>query len=163
MLAPLPFLAALVAGAIPGNGSPAVVLPRIEASARIDGTLDEPMWEQALLLGGFSQYQPVDSRPAEEQTEVKVWYAPDAIYFGILAHDSQPGTIRATQADRDNIDSDDHVIIYLDTFNDRRRAFFFGVNPLGVQMDGVRSEGSSSAGNIFGGTIDKNPDYHTWR
>jgi uncharacterized protein DUF5916/cellulose/xylan binding protein with CBM9 domain len=156
----LPFIAALTAGAIPGNGSPAVVVPRIEASARIDGTLDEPVWSQALLLGGFSQYQPVDSRPAEEETEVRVWYAPDAIYFGIVAHDSQPGTIRATQADRDNIDSDDHVIIYLDTFNDRRRAFFFGVNPLGVQMDGVRSEGASSAGNISGGTIDKNPDYY---
>jgi len=41
-------------------------------------------------LGGFSQYQPSDSRPAEEQTEVLVWYRSDAIYFGVIAHDSQP-------------------------------------------------------------------------
>ena len=31
---------------------------------------------QAARLGGFSQYQPVDGRPAEEQTEVLVWYSP---------------------------------------------------------------------------------------
>jgi hypothetical protein len=76
-----------------------------------------------------------------------------------MAYDRNPASIRATRADRDNIDSDDHVIIYLDTFNDRRRAFFFAVNPLGIQQDGVRSEGAASAGNIFGGSIDKNPDY----
>ncbi|MEO8294501.1 MAG: DUF5916 domain-containing protein [Gemmatimonadota bacterium] len=144
---------------ISGRGRPEVSIPRIEAEVVVDGNLDEPAWQQATRLNGFSQYEPVDGRPAEENTEILVWYAPNAIYFGIIAHDRQPGTIRATRADRDNIDSDDHVIIYLDTFNDRRRAFFFAVNPLGIQQDGVRSEGASSAGNIFGGSIDKNPDY----
>jgi hypothetical protein len=142
-----------------GRGRPTVTIPRVEAEATVDGALDEPAWGQAARLTGFSQYEPVDGRPAEERTEVRVWYAPDAIYFGILAYDRNPGSIRATRADRDNIDSDDHVIIYLDTFNDRRRAFFFAVNPLGIQQDGVRSEGAASAGNIFGGSIDKNPDY----
>jgi hypothetical protein len=94
-----------------------------------------------------------------ERTEVLVWYAPDAIHFGILAYDSQPETVRATHADRDNIGSDDHVTIYLDTFNDQRRAFFFAVNPLGVQQDGVRTEGSASAGHMFGGSVDTSPDF----
>ncbi|MGE0353667.1 MAG: DUF5916 domain-containing protein [Gemmatimonadales bacterium] len=136
-----------------------MTIPRMEVEATVDGRLDEPVWRQAARLTGFSQYEPVDGRPAEEQTDVLIWYAPDAIWFGIIAHDDHPEAIRATNADRDNIDSDDYVIIYLDTFNDRRRAFFFSVNPLGSQEDGVRSEGASSAGNIFGGTIDKNPDY----
>ena len=98
---------------------------------QIDGSLDEAAWSQATRLAGFWQYQPVDGRPAEEETEVLVWYAPDAIYFGILARDRQPAAIRATVADRDNIDNDDHVVIDIDTFHDRRRAFFFGVNPAG--------------------------------
>jgi hypothetical protein len=88
-----------------------------------------------------------------------VWYAPNAIHFGIVARDRQPQGIRATVADRDNLDSDDRVTIFLDTFNDRRRAFFFTVNPLGVQEDGVRSEGGFTAGSLTGGTTDKNPDY----
>lgn len=136
--------------AVEGTGSPTVTIPRIEATVEIDGSLDEPSWMQAARLIGFSQYQPSDGRPAEEQTEVLVWYAPDAMYFGIIAHDSDPGSIRATVADRDHIDLDDNVTIFLDTFNDHRRAFYFAVNPLGAQQDGVQSEGSGA---------DKNPDY----
>jgi hypothetical protein len=142
-----------------GQGSPTVTIPRIEAVVEIDGRLDEPAWSQAARLGGFSQYRPVDSRPAEETTEVLVWYSPTALHFGIIAHDRDPGSIRATVADRDNLTRDDTVSIYLDTFNDRRRAFFFGVNPLGAQEDGVQSEGSFNPGTMYGGTIDRNPDY----
>ena len=143
----------------PVAGATTATIPRLEASATIDGRLDEPVWLQAARLSGFHQYEPVDSRPAEEQTEVLIWYAPDAIHFGIRAHDRAAGTIRATRADRDNIAGEDHVIIYLDTFLDRRRAFFFGVNALGVQADGVRTEGSPSAGRMFGSSIDFNPDF----
>ncbi len=138
---------------------PSFAAPRLEATVSIDGVLDEDAWAQAAVLDGFHQYEPVDGRPAEERTEVLVWYAPDAIHFGIRAYDSQPTAIRATNAYRDAIDSDDHVLIYLDTSNDQRRAYQFGVNPLGVQQDGVRTEGASSAGNIFGGSIDTNPDF----
>ncbi|HEY7633961.1 MAG TPA: DUF5916 domain-containing protein [Gemmatimonadales bacterium] len=144
---------------IEGKGSPTAEIPRLEASPQIDGQLDEPVWGQATRLTGFWQYQPVDGRLAEEQTEVLVWYAPDAIYFGIIAHDRNPAAIRATVADRDNIDNDDHVVIDLDTFHDRRRAFFFGVNPLGSQSDGVRSEGAGQVSSLIPGSTDKNPDF----
>ena len=140
-------------------------LPRIEAQISVDGALDEPVWRQAALLTGFSQYRPVDSRPAEDSTEVLVWYAPDAIYFGIRAYEAHGDVVRATLADRDNIGADDNVQILLDTFNDRRRALLLAVNPFGVQEDGVRSEGlagaagGSNAGFRFDGVIDLNPDY----
>lgn len=155
-------LFALLQGAAPpaGAGAPAITPPRIDAPVAVDGRLDEPAWAEAARLADFSQYEPVDGRPAEEWTEVRVWYAPDAIHFGIIARDRQPGAIRATVADRDNIDNDDHVVLYLDTFNDQRRAFFFAVNPFGVQQDGVRTEGATTPGRIFGGSIDRNPDYY---
>lgn len=139
--------------------APVVEIPRIAEEIVVDGVLDEPAWSQAAVLTDFRQYEPIDGRPAAERTEVLVWYAPDAIHFGVRAYDSQPGAIRATRADRDNVGSEDHVVIYLDTFNDRRRAFFFGANALGVQMDGVRTEGSASAGRTFGGSTDDSPDY----
>jgi len=146
---------------VEGKGSPTAHIPRLEQEIRIDGNLDEPAWAQATRLTGFWQYQPVDGRPAEEQTEVWVWYAPDAIHFGIIAHDRNPRSIRATVADRDNIDSEDYVVLDLDTFHDRRRAFFFAVNPLGVQADGVRSEGAGQVSSLIPGSVDKNPDF-TW-
>jgi hypothetical protein len=150
---------AATSGVVEGKGSPTAEIPRLEAAVQVDGVLDEPVWAQATRLTGFWQYQPVDGRPAEERTEVLVWYAPDAIHFGIVAHDRQPASIRATVADRDNIDNEDYVVLDLDTFHDRRRAFFFGVNPLGVQSDGVRSEGAGQASSLIPGSVDKNPDF----
>ena len=153
------FLASALLAQAPDSAPFTVRIPRFETQVEIDGVLDEPVWQQAARLSGFHQYQPVDSRPAEEETEVLVWYARNAIYFGVIAHDREPGAIRATRADRDNLDSEDRVTVYLDTFNDRRRAYFFTVNPLGIQADGIRTEGGFSAGNLVGGSIDPNPDF----
>jgi hypothetical protein len=150
------FLAAPLAAQAP---APTVTIPRLEATTVVDGLLDEPAWQQAARLSGFRQYRPVDSRPAEDSTVVLLWYAPDAIHVGVLAYDREPGTVRATVSDRDNIGSDDQVTIFLDTFNDQRRAYFFGVNPFGVQDDGVRAEGGFSTSGFGSGTTDRNPDF----
>ena len=92
------------------------------------------------VLTGFSLYQPVDGRPAPDSTEVLVWYSPTAIHFGVRAFEPH-GAVRATLADRDRVAADDNVEIHLDTFDERRRALVFIVNPLGVQADGTKSEG----------------------
>src|SRR2546425_903093 len=143
-----------------------VRLPRLEAAVIIDGVLGEPVWRQAARLTGFTQYRPVDSRPAADSTVALVWYAPDAIYFGIRAYEAHGSVVRATLADRDNIDADDKVQILLDTYDDHRRALLFAVNPLGVQQDGVRSEGQdagAAGGGVgtgrFDGIVDLSPDF----
>lgn len=161
MTLPLLLLLQSSAPIVEGRGSPTAEIPRLEAPVVIDGMLDEPVWSQAARLTGFWQYLPVDGRPAEERTEVLVWYAPDAIHFGILAYDRSPASIRATVADRDNLGADDQVILDLDTFHDRRRAYSFGVNPLGAQSDGVRSEGTGQVSSLTPGSTDLNPDF-TW-
>src|SRR5688572_5510685 len=148
-------LQALQVGGIPSAPDPAPVFsgrdgqievsaPKLDAEVRIDGLMDEPVWQQAALLTGFSQYRPVEGRAAEDSTRVRVWYSSTAIYFGIIAA-APPGATRAKLAERDKIDADDYVQILIDTFNDKRNAFVFGVNPLGVQSDGIRSEGSGGA------------------
>ncbi len=149
-------LPTLLAAQLPTH---AVTPPRVEAEIVVDGRLDEAVWRQATRLDGFHQFQPVDSRPAEDSTVVLVWYSPTAIHFGILAYDRVPEGVRATVSDRDNIGSDDQVVIFLDTFNDRRRAYFFGVNPYGIQDDGVRSEGGFSTSSGMSGSTDRNPDF----
>lgn len=139
---------------------PSVAIPRIATEITVDGRLDEAAWRQAARLSGFHQYQPVDGRAAEDSTVVLVWYSPTAIHFGIMAYDREPGSVRATLADRDNIGNDDAVTIYLDTFNDRRRAYFFSSNALGVQDDGVRSEGGFTASSMMmAGSLDRSPDF----
>jgi hypothetical protein len=141
-----------------------VAPPRLDQSIAVDGHLDEPVWSDAAVLSGFSRYAPVDGAAADDATEVLVWYSPSAIHFGIRAAAS-PGSVRATLADRDHIDSDDHILIFLSTYNDGRQALVFGVNPFGVQLDGALAEGTRSSGGGFAGltsgreTPDLSPDY----
>lgn len=154
----LPLLAILVQDPAQAP-APKVAIPRIDTTITLDGVLDEPVWGQAARLTDFHQWRPVDGRPAEQETIVLVWYSADAIHFGVIAHDTDPGSIRATFTDRDKVEGEDRVRLYLDTFNDQRRASFFGVNGLGVQEDGLRSETGTSAGQLFGGEDDLNVDY----
>jgi hypothetical protein len=113
-----------------------VPIPRITAEVTVDGNLDEPVWQQAALLTGFSEFSPHDGIAAADSTHVLVWYSPTAMYFGIRAYELH-GAVHATLADRDKIASDDNVQILLGTFHDHRQAYVFGVNPFGVQMDGT--------------------------
>jgi hypothetical protein len=118
-----------------------VDVPRVDGKISIDGRLDEPAWRQALLLDLSFETQPGDNIPAPVRTEVRVFYGRDAIYFGLECLDPEPAAVRARFAERDQIEADDLININLDTFNDERRNYFFGCNPLGVQKDGLETVG----------------------
>ena len=60
--------------------------------------------------------------------------------------------MRATLANRDRLDTEDQIRIFLSTFNDGRQALYFAVNPLGVQADGVLVEGTATRGGGFEGS-----------
>ena len=123
-----------------------VYAPRVtDGAITIDGNASEPAWQRAALLTQFTSYNPVDGRPAQDSTEVRLFYTADALYMTVRAW-APAGTVRATLAERDRISSDDWIALHLDTFNDRRRAFVFAVNALGVQADGMRSEQGAPPG-----------------
>jgi hypothetical protein len=141
-----------------------VAIPRLQDEVRIDGILDDAPWLQAARLTDFSTYAPVDGERSEESTEVLVFYSESAIHFSVRAH-AAPGTVRATLANRDRLDTEDQVRIFLSTFNDGRQALYFAVNPLGVQADGVLVEGTATRGGGFEGLAtgreepDLSPDF----
>jgi hypothetical protein len=159
-------LAALaLAQSSPDTTMPSVAIPRLDDAALIiDGRLDEPAWAGAAVLRGFSQYVPNDNRPAEDSTLALVWYSSTAMYVGIRAWQDS-ASVRATLADRDNIASDDYVQLVLEPIGDRRQAFVFGVNPLGIQSDGTLSDAPRRSiditnSSLTGGyTVDLNPDF----
>ena len=100
----------------------------------------------------FVQERPVEGEAASEQTEIHIAYDNEQLYFGIYAHYSDPGLIRANRLDRDRTENDDLVTFYLDPFLDQQRAYAFSVNGYGVQRDallaGGTSGGSSSSGDV---------------
>ena len=130
------------------TGRPSVRPERTTTAPRIDGTLDDPVWERATRIADFVQQRPLDGAPATEDTEVYIAYDNDNLYFGVHAHYSDPGLIRANRADRDQTFIDDTVALYFDPFLDQQRAYVFSVNGYGVQGDSLLE---SSAERMPGG------------
>jgi hypothetical protein len=133
------------------------------AGIDVNGRIDEPAWQQAALLNGFTQFDPIEGSPASQNTEVLVFIDSDAIYLGVRAYDTNPEQIRATLSERDSYAfSDDYIRFILDTFNDQRRAYVFTVNPFGVQHDGLWNEsggGTGMRGRGMHSPIDDAPDF----
>src|SRR6266540_3179511 len=111
---------------------------RIASPVRVDGVLDEQAWRDAEPATDFVQQDPRVGEAVSERTEVRVLVDDEAIYFGIVCHDSDPRGVIARELRRDNpFAADDHFEILLDTFHDHRNAFHFAVNPLGTQYDAL--------------------------
>lgn len=135
------------------QGQLAVAIPKVTHEVKIDGILSANEWTGAALLTGFSQYQPVDRAAADDSTDVSVMYSDHAIYIAVRAFEPH-GRVVQTVADRDRISGEDHVRLYLDTFDDKRRAFVVMANAIGIQGDGIYTESGSG-----GGTTDASPDF----
>jgi hypothetical protein len=126
---------------LPPEKTKPIVLPKFETAPTIDGKLDEEIWKKAVVLKDFYQIQPGDNIPPSRPTEVLLGFDPKFLYIAFKATD-EPDKVRATVAKRDNIFQDDYVGFFLDTFNDKRKAFEAFFNPLGVQGDGILTEGN---------------------
>lgn len=113
----------------------------------LDGRLDDAAWTNAAPLGALMQRDLQEGQEPTEDTEVRVLYTADALYFGIVCHDRDAahGGIIATQLTRDaDLDPDDRVLVLLDPFADHRNGFFFEVNPAGARRDGQVSNNAES-------------------
>jgi hypothetical protein len=112
---------------------------------KVDGRLDEAAWAAAAPIGPLVQTEPDEGAPPGEATEVRVLLDDHDLTFGIRCFDREPAGIAATKMGRDrDIEGDDHVLVVLDTFGDRRNGFFFAVNPRGARAEGQISNNSES-------------------
>ncbi len=102
--------------------------------------LDENAWKECDEISIDNETNPGNNVPAEVKTILRMTFDNENLYFSFVAEDVEPSKIRAIINDRDRLDDNDFVSLYLDPFNDTRRAFFFSVNPYGVQEDGIYDE-----------------------
>jgi hypothetical protein len=122
------------------NATYCIKAVELSSAPKIDGKLDDAFWESAVVLDSFTQFQPKEGDEPSEKTVAYVGYDRKNLYIGVRCFDSSPNAIRASLTKRDSVYGDDEITIYLDTFNDKKRAFAFQVNPLGVQTDGIYNE-----------------------
>ena len=116
----------------------------------LDGLVNEASWDVADVASDFLQREPNEGQPASERTEVRILYDDKNVYVGVIAYDSNPNSILATELRRDELGgrsggagrgSDDTFTVLFDTFHDGRSAFQFTVNALGTRHDAlIRNE-----------------------
>lgn len=120
-------------------------ISRATSRVELDGYLNEAAWNGAMPIPLLLETFPGDNAPARVRTECYLTFDADRLYVGCVAHDSAPAGIRAYITDRDGTSGHDRIVVAFDPFNDARRAFEFGVSPLGVQSDAVYEEQAGDA------------------
>lgn len=110
---------------------------KITESIKVDGILNEQVWAKTQEIFNFIQFEPERGKSASLKTVVKILYDDSFLYVGFLCYDPEPERIAARITKRDEeLEDDDAVMVFLDTFHDRRNCYFFITNMLGTQLDG---------------------------
>lgn len=121
----------------------------VDSSPKIDGILDDVIWNECTLADEFFMLEPGNGAPEQKgfETEVKIAYDNKAIYFAVVMHDPNPDSILTQLTQRDNYNgNNDWFGVFINPFNDGLNDFNFWVTASGVQADS-RTTGS---GDDFG-------------
>lgn len=115
----------------------------IDTPITIDGSLDEPVWNETQVATNFWQYFPTDSIQAPYQSEIRFLYTDKTLYVGIKVF-SQGDDYIIPSLKRDfRAGGSDNITLMFDTFNDGNNAFLFGSNPLGIRREALVSGGGT--------------------
>jgi len=121
-----------------------LTIPRLSSGPKLEDFEGmEPATELArkmLKIDRFIQQEPRDGEPVSQPTEAYLGYTSKNFYAIFLCFDKEPKKIRARMLRRELIDDDDQIGVWLDTFHDQRHAYYFYVNPYGIQQDGLFAE-----------------------
>ena len=107
---------------------------RTDTEIRVDGALDESVWQRAPAATDFIQAEPRQGFPATEPTEVWVAYDDTHLYVAAYLHDSAEPTVNDIRKDFSESNQDGFQVI-LDPFRDRRSGYVFMTNPEGARGD----------------------------
>jgi hypothetical protein len=125
------------------------ILPGLQASRifqpiTVDGQLEEAIWlSDEHWTEDFFQFFPSDTSLATAQTKVKVAYDDKFLYIAAVMFNLGPREDYVSTSLRRDFrgNQNDGLSITLDTFNDGTNAYLFGVNPYGVQREGMIGNG----------------------
>jgi hypothetical protein len=117
-----------------------VRIPRVSRPPKLSDFMDGTPREAEAVITVFKQFDPHDGEPVTKPTAAYLSYDSKNLYVGWICKDD-PAKIYARVAPRKQIDLDDRVTINIDTFQDHKHAYWFDVNPYGIQYDGRTTDG----------------------
>ena len=111
-----------------------------------DGILDEQDWKDAAIASDFWQYFPMDTMISNTVSEAKITFDDQYLYVGFKVTDPVPGPWVTTSLRRDfRGNHNDAISVIFDPFSDKTNGIMFGINPFGVQREGLLSGITGSA------------------
>ncbi len=133
-----------------GFGQPAgLVIRKATGPIAIDGEMNEADWSTADVANQFMQYFPFDSSFARAETEVRMTYDEHFIYLFAVMHNTEPRKYVTPSLRRDfRGEANDAFVVAFDTYQDNTNAFQFGVNPFGVQREGLIAKGGGTSDDL---------------
>jgi len=112
---------------------------------KIDGSLNDPGWQNAARAGNFAEHRPGDQTKPPVETEAYITYDQDNLYVAFICYDD-PQLIRASLSERENLHADDNICLLIDTYSDASWAYELNVNPYGIQADAIWSRAGGEDG-----------------
>jgi hypothetical protein len=124
---------------------PALEVGRLAGAIRLDAVLDEPEWSGAPAIEELVMVEPRQGERAAGRTIVRVLAGPRTLVFGIRCENPVASQIVSFTKERDgDFESEDHVVLVLDPFQDGRSGYVFAVNPGGARFDALVDPGGES-------------------
>jgi hypothetical protein len=121
-----------------GSGRVTVRAIALTAPLRLDGNLDEEIYQTITPISDFVQNEPQNGAPASERTEVWISFDDQNVYISVRSSETQPARMVVNEMRRDSlaIVQNENFQFAFDTFYDRRNAISFQFNPIGGRLDG---------------------------
>jgi hypothetical protein len=110
---------------------------------KIDGVLDEAVWQNTPTVGEFWEYFPSDTVKAKLRTEVRITYDDKNIYVSSKCYAISKKFVILSYRRDYRAGGNDNISFIFDTFNDKTNAFLFGMNPLGVMREALLFNGAT--------------------
>lgn len=106
---------------------------------KVDGYIAEKTWEKAQKATNFIQNFPVDSLMSKSKTEVMVSYDEKHLYIAARMFNTVKNQQYVTPSLKRDFrgEANDAIVVSIDPFMDRMNSFSFGINPFGVQREGL--------------------------
>ena len=131
------------------EGNATVRAIRLTEPIRLDGRLDEAVYQTVLPLTGFLQTLPDEGEPATEETEAWITFDDENIYVSGRLWDSAPESewvANEMRRDSPQLRNNDTFSVLFDTYYDRRNAVLLYTNPVEARFDAqVTNDGNANA------------------
>ncbi|MBX9732973.1 MAG: carbohydrate binding family 9 domain-containing protein [Chitinophagaceae bacterium] len=114
---------------------------KVTTTIKIDGKLEESVWQKANMIGNFTQNFPFDTSYAALQTSVAVSYDDNFLYIAAICYQPKKYIVQGLRRDYPNGTSD-IFFMGIDPFKDKLNGFYFAVSPYDVQKEGLIFNGN---------------------